>query len=293
MSSRLIAVLFACAAALACQESFASTSLMDQFFLGNGQLALKIAGTASDKRLADQREQAPEISVLLQSISPLIARGESGLAIQRHVLKRFHELGWQPMMVGYNGYPAAIAISMNDGVLNGFPTSQPIPQNTLVKVELVAGTPYSHLAQTWTFAGKNATQKQKMMLEAARLALREGVEQVHAGAELDGIGEAISKTLNASHIYPVREYCGYAMGAARIEPPQILGYRPAHPSNLLMHAGQVLNVYVLAQTGEYNTRVSLSNGLEAFTSDGGDSVVLSVMVEVTSDGYRLLTRFVD
>lgn len=83
------------------------------------------------------------------------------------------------------------------------------------------------------------------------------------------------------------------MGAARIEPPQILGYRPAHPSNVLMQSGQVLNVYVLAQTGEYNTRVSLSNGLETFTSDGGDSVVLSVMVEVTSDGYRLLTRFVD
>ena len=116
MLSRLKSVLLACSTALVCQDSFASSSLMDQFVYGNGQLALKIAGTASDQRLADQRQQAPEISALLQSISPLIARGESGLGIQRHVLKRFHELGWQPMMVGYKGYPAAIAISMNDGV---------------------------------------------------------------------------------------------------------------------------------------------------------------------------------
>lgn len=269
--------------------------LWDRYAAGNERLAKSIARRSAAERLKDQREQAPEASRLLRSLAPLIIQGANGLEIQEHLLNAYLERGWRPMLVGYCGYPAAVPVSVNYGVGGVIPTDKPIPEAALVKVELIAGTPVSHLAQTWTFAGRNATPLQLFMLDKARLALRKGIEPVRHGARIDTIGDAISKVLDENDLFPIRELCGYTMGAQRVEAPQILGYglRGIPSPGTCMEAGQVLNIQVLAQRAQVRTRLRGEEGFQYYTGDRGDAVVLSAMVEVTETGHRLLTEFVD
>lgn len=278
---------------LCCWQSQAGQLLLDQHSEGNRTLAAHIAMLPDEKILEEERLLAPAATDMLHSLKPLIHEGGNGLTIQDHLLTQFKAKGWQPMLVGYNGFPAAVAVSVNDGVLNGIPNEAPFPKAALVKVELVGASHNAHVAQAWTFATSDASEEQKALLEAAHRALRSGIEQVRGGAHTNEIGKAMQRVLNEYHVQPIAEYCGYVMGQKRIQPPCIPGYWNNLPSNVQMQAGQVLNLYAMASAGERRTRLNTANFLEVFTVDGRDSVVLSAMVEVTADGYRLLSGFVE
>lgn len=203
---------------LCCLPSHAEQSLVDQYADGNRTLAAHIATLPDEQILAEERRLAPEATELLRSLKPLIHEGSNGLAIQGQLLTQFKGKGWRPMLVDYNGFPAAIAVSVNDGVLNGFPNEAPFPKAALVTVELVAASTKAHVAQAWTFATPEASEEQKTLLEAARRALRSGIEQVRDGAPIEAIGEAIQRILDDYQVQPIAEYCGYAMGQQRIHP---------------------------------------------------------------------------
>ncbi|MDE1169403.1 MAG: M24 family metallopeptidase [Pseudomonas sp.] len=268
-------------------QTHAAQSLLDQYATGNQALAARIAQCGEDQILAEARRLAPLASDLLLSVKPLIGEGITGLAIQDHLLAQYQALGWRPMLVGYKGYPAAVPVSVNRRVINCIPDEKPVPAAALVTVELVAATAQGYVAQAWTFATADANVPQQHLLASARHALQQGIEQVRDGVPVGAIGEAIGQVLEACEVSPVVEFCGYTMGKHRVQAPQILGYRAAGQDTPLQ-AGQVLNVYVVAKAGERGVRV-LSDAWTVLSKDGQDSVVLSAMVEVTADGYQLLT----
>lgn len=277
-----------------CAPSQAQPSLVEQYAEGNGALAAQIAALPSEQILAEERRLAPEATDLLRSVKPMIHEGGNGLAIQDYLLTQFKAKSWRPMLVGYSGFPAAIGISVNDGVLNGFPTDKPFPKAALVTVEMIGASPQAHVAQTWTFATPGASEEQKALLEAAHRALSKGIEQVRDGAYIENIGGAMQQVFDDYHVRPISDYCGYAMGQKRIQPPCIISFKSNYPTHTRMQAGQVLNIYAIANNGsERRTRVNTANFMEGFTVDGRDSVALSAMVEVTTDGYRMLSGFVE
>lgn len=276
-----------------CTNIFAIESLLEDYADVNRARAAGITQLDSATILAEETRLAPLASDLLLKVKPMIREGGSGAAIQRYVLTQFEQYGWLPMLVGYKGYTAAVPVSVNSQVGTALPTNTPFPNAALVKVELVAASPQAHVAQAWTFATANATEQQRQLLATSRRALRSGIEQVRAGERLCNVGLAIQEVLDANHAVAIRELSGYTMGQSRIQKPQVLGYRCYTNDDTLMQSGQVLNVYVIAKAGELGVRFQPPDFFTIHTKDGADSVMLSAMVEVTVDGHRLLSRFVD
>ncbi len=230
---------------------------------------------------------------MLLKVKPMIRQGGNGVAIQAFLLKQFLQHGWRPMLVGYEGYPVAVPVSVNNQVGNAPPTDAPFPEAALVKVELVAASPQAHVAQAWTFATPNATEQQQQLLMTSRRALRKGIAQIRAGERLSNVGTAIEQALDADHVVAVQELAGYSMGQMRIQKPQVLGYKSAFNDETLMKSGEVLNVYGVAKSGTFGVRFLPPELWTILTQDGADSVMLSAMVEVTHDGHRLLSRLID
>ncbi|KPZ17229.1 Methionine aminopeptidase [Pseudomonas syringae pv. viburni] len=278
---------------LYCVNGFAIESSLEHYADANRARAAGITQLESSTILAEEARLAPLASDLLLSVKPMIREGGSGAAIQSYVLTQFERYGWLPMLVGYKGYTAAVPVSVNNQVGNVQPTDTPFPDAALVKVELVAASAQAHVAQVWTFATPNATPQQRQLLATARSALRSGIDQVCAGERLFNVGQAIQKVLDANQAVAIHELSGYAMGQARIQKPQVLGYKGNVNDDTLMLPGQVLNVYVIAKAGAFGVRFQPPDFWTILTQDGADSVMLSAMVEVTADGHRLLSRLVD
>ncbi|ROM87258.1 methionine aminopeptidase [Pseudomonas brassicacearum] len=272
---------------------FAIESSLEHYTNANSARAIGITQLDSATILAEEARLAPLASDLLLQVKPMIREGGSGAAIQDYVLKQFERYGWLPMLVGYKGYTAAVPVSVNNQVGNALPTDTPFPTAALVKVELIAASAQAHVAQVWTFATPNATEQQRQLLATARSALRSGVNQVRAGERLFNVGQAIQQVLDANQAVAIHELAGYAMGQARVQKPQVLGYKGNVNDDTLMQPGQVLNVYVIAKAGAFGVRYQPPDFWTVLTQDGADSVMLSAMVEVTVDGHRLLSRFVD
>lgn len=274
-------------------NAFATESTYDRYAPGNGKLGASIARLDSETILVEERRIALLASDVLLSVRPMVRDSGSGMAIQDHVLKQLSQHGWRPMAVGYQGYPEAVPVSVSNQVAAALPDNSPFPDAALVTVELVAASKLAHVAQAWTFATPNATEQQRHLLQAARLALQQGIAQVRAGEPLSAVGEAIQKVLDANRVVPVRELAGYAMGQMRIQKPQVPGYKSAHDDGAVMATGQVLNVYVIAKSGSLGVRFQPPGFFTVVTQDGADSVMLSAMVEVTDEGPRVLSKLID
>ena len=275
------------------RQPASAATLIERYQTKNQQLAARIALLPDRERLASIREQAPVVSRLLRDLAPLIGPQSNGLALQDQIVQEFERLGWQPMLVGYKGYPAAVPISIGKAVLSGFPTANPLPDNALVTIELIAASSTAYLAQSWTFAGAKADAKQLALLEAGRQALKAGVACIRPGERVDAIGEAIAEVLDAHDLQPVIEYSGHGMGKDRMQSPLIFCYRNNYSKNERLQVGQILNVLVPAKPGARGIRFDTRNLQEVSTQDGKEAVVFSAMVEVTQEGHRLLSEWVD
>ncbi|MDF0732405.1 M24 family metallopeptidase [Pseudomonas entomophila] len=278
---------------LCCTSAFAAESQYDHYAAGNRDLGARIAQLDSEKILAEEMRLAPLASDMLLRVKPMIRQGSNGIAIQDYLLKQFSQYGWRPMAVGYNGYPEAVPVSVNDQVGNALPTGTPFPDSALVKVELVAASTQAHVAQAWTFATPNATEQQRQLLATARHALQSGIDQIRSGERLSNVGNAIQQVLDANQVVAVHELVGYSMGQRRIQKPQVLGYKGIIDDETLMKSGQVLNVYVVAKSGTFGTKFQPPKFWTVLTQDGADSVMLSAMVKVTGDGHQILSRLID
>ncbi|WP_017906774.1 M24 family metallopeptidase [Pseudomonas asplenii] len=279
-----------------CLNVFAAQPSLEHYEAGNRAFGQGIAELDDGTILEEERRLAPLASELLLGVKPMIRQGGNGMAIQAYLLGQFKQNGWQPMLVGYHGYPSAVPVSVNNQVANAQPTETAFPEAALVKVELVAASSRAHVAQAWTFATPNATEQQRRLLAAARSALQAGISRVRAGERVASIGEGIQEVLDANRMVAVHELAGYGMGAIRVQKPQVLGYKGVKgiaPSGDLMQVGQVLNVYVIAKDGAFGVRYAPPDFWTLLTTDGADSVMLSAMVEVTADGHRVLGRLLD
>ncbi len=277
---------------LFCMSAHAADPALARYTDAIGDRARAIAQLDDATILAEEAKLAPIASDLLRKVAPLIRKGGTGTAVQEFLLDQYAQHGWLPMMFGYRGYPAAVAVSVNNQVSAAPPTDVPFPDAALVKVELIAASAQAHVAQVWTFATPNATPAQRQLLMTARRALANGVAHVQGGQRLANVGAAIQQELDAGHAVAVREFAGYAMGQARIQKPQVLGYKVEGDSPL-MQPGQVLNVYVIAKAGTVGVRYQPPDFWSLLSTDGADGVMLSAMVEVTADGHRLLSRMLD
>ncbi|MBD8089845.1 M24 family metallopeptidase [Pseudomonas fluorescens] len=277
---------------LFCVNAYAADLSLTRYTDAISARAHAIAQLDDATILAEETKLAPMASDLLLKVGPMIRKGGTGTAVQGFLLEQYAQHGWLPMMFGFRGYPAAVGVSVNNQVSAAPPTDAPFPDAALVKVELIAASAQAHVAQVWTFATADATPAQRQLLATARRALANGVAHVQGGQRLSNVGAAIQQELDAGQAVAVREFAGYAMGQARIQKPQVLGYKVEGDSPL-MQPGQVLNVYVIAKAGTVGVRYQPPDFWSLLSSDGADGVMLSAMVEVTADGHRLLSRMLD
>lgn len=192
-----------------------------------------------------------------------------------------------PAMKGTRGFPHDVAFAVNHVVCHGGPDRRRLRDGDLVTVQANAkyGAGLAHLG--WTFAAGKPGSHAKRFLQAGREAMRKVAEIVRPGLCLGDIGHAIQSHMEVNRFSIVREYCGYGMGPAGIQDPQILGYgRPGTGARL--EKNMIINVHVIATAGRRHVR-RLPDGWTVVTKDHSTSVLFASMFEVTEKGGAVLS----
>lgn len=234
-------------------------------------------------------EAAQKLSGVFGSVGAALRPGMTTAEIEQLSVKLLDETGLGKAMLGYHGFPASAAVSINEEVVHGLPSrKRRIEDGDIVKVQINGEFERVYAAMGWTFPiGPLDDEKQKL-LRAGRKALDRAVEAVQPGARTGDVGSAIQTTLEAAGFAPVRDFVGYGMGHAMMGEPKLscAGIEGRGP---LFRAGQILNVHVIANAGEWEVNI-LEDDWTAVTADGRPSVLFTAMVLVTPDSHEVLTQ---
>ncbi len=140
--------------------------------------------------------------------------------------KTIRALGGIPNCKNYEGFPAAVCISVNDEVVHGIPSRDRILQEgDIVSFDtgLIYKGYHSDAARTWG-VGKISDEAQKL-IDVTRESFFEGIKKAKAGNRLYDISAAIDAYIKPHGYGIVRELTGHGIGTSLHEEPTVPNYK--------------------------------------------------------------------
>ncbi|MCJ8311461.1 MAG: M24 family metallopeptidase [Saccharospirillaceae bacterium] len=271
------------------KKSCSNIQLIKKYGPQNSEAARSIKNTELKKIIEETRIISPKVSEIHKQINHSLSNQTySKLKLQSFIVDKLTDNNLLPSMVGYKGFPSAVAISVNKELIHNIPDNSIIKAGSIVTVEIAASSKIAYASQTWSYLVPPIDPRRYDLLKTAKLALKNAITLVASGVQLGDIGNTIQQTIESKGYNVVREYCGFAMGTERIMEPQILGYGKIGTGEVIK-SGQILNIQVMAIDGKRDIKLH-KNGWGVTAIDANNSVVLSAMVLVTDTGYERLSQ---
>jgi methionyl aminopeptidase len=199
--------------------------------------------------------------------------------------------GARPAFKGYNGYPAAICVSIDSEVVHGFPGKRRLENGQIVGIDIgvEADGFYSDAAKTYPIG--DIPGGVALLVQTTREALGKGIAKCKPGNRLSDISHAIQVHAEGEGFSVVRDMVGHGVGCELHEDPQIPNYGAPHRGPLLK-PGMVFAVEPMINLGSWEVRV-LSDGWTVQAVDGLPSAHFEHTVVITESEPEVITQDID
>ena len=194
-----------------------------------------------------------------------------------------------PTFKGYNGYPAATCISINDEVIHGIPNKKRIIKaGDIVSID-VGATFNGYVGDNAaTFAAGDISPEAQRLCDTTRESLYEGIRMAVAGGRLGDIGSTIQRYCEERGFSVVREFTGHGVGKQMHEDPSVPNFgTPGRGVRLL--PGMTIAIEPMINMGGAGIR-QLPDGWTIKTRDGSLSAHFEHTIAITSNGPVILTK---
>ena len=239
------------------------------------------------------RQAGRMLATVLDMVVQQTVVGITAWELAQIAAKELQSLGGEPAFLGVsapNGgapFPSVICISINEQVQHGVPAQRVINEGDIVNFDF--GVRYQNMitdAGLTIPVGKVSSQVQHL-LDSTKGALRAGLAQVRAGANVRDISTAIEKVLLKAKLGIVYELVGHGVGHSLHEDPEIPNYRSGAPDYVLS-ANQTIAIEPIATLGSSAIQLADDNWT-LVTMDGSWAAHFEHTICVTETGYEILT----
>ena len=224
----------------------------------------------------------------LKYCETLIRPGISTKDLDKEIEKFIIDNGAYPACKGYEGYPAATCISVNEMVVHGIPSENVIlKEGDIVSIDLVVRYKGLHGDATRTFpVGKISPQRQKL-IEVTKQCFFEGIKKLKVGHRLGEVSHAIQQYAESNGFSVVRELVGHGIGLKMHEPPNVPNYGKDTDGPLITE-NACIAIEPMINEGKKEVWL-IEDGWGVVTRDGKCSAHYENTVHVTKDGVEILT----
>ena len=248
--------------------------------------------TIKSGRKIEMMRQAGKITARARSIGrEAIRDGVTTKEIDRAVHEFITKSGGTPSCLGYEGFPAATCISVNDEVIHGIPGKRIVHNGDIVSVDLCV-TYKGYVGDcAGTYACGEVSPEARRLMETARKAFFEGIKFARVGYRIHDISEAVQNCVEAEGFSVVRDFVGHGIGREMHEAPEVPNYRPAHGAargNPRLVKGMTICVEPMICAGGYAVRV-LDDGWTVVTADHSLAAHYENTILITDGEPEILT----
>jgi methionyl aminopeptidase len=195
--------------------------------------------------------------------------------------------GAVPSFKGYNGFPYALCISVNEVVVHGFPSAYELKDGDIISIDCGVFHQGFHSDSAYTYPIGEVPPSILALLKATRDSLYLGIDQAKAGNRIGDIGHAIQKFVEAKGYTVVRELVGHGLGKKLHEAPEVPNYGKKG-SGPLLKKGMVIAIEPMINLGTRNI-VQERDGWTIRTADRKPSAHFEHTVAIFEDRTEVLT----
>jgi methionyl aminopeptidase len=217
-------------------------------------------------------------------IEPGRTRKELNEEVEKIIISR----GARPAFKGFQGFPAATCVSVNEEVVHGIPDDQRFEEGDIVGLDIgvLKDGYYADAARTVP-AGKISKEAARL-LEVTKEALDSGISQAVPGKRLTDISHAVEQRATKAGYTVVKSLVGHGIGQQMHEEPQVPNFGPPSQGPELKE-GLVLAIEPMVNVGGSDV-FTLEDGWTIVTADRSMSAHFEDTIAITKEGPRVLTR---
>lgn len=242
----------------------------------------------SQREIELMRESCRLLSIVHDEMGKAIKPGMSTYQIDKIGEDIIRSFGCIPNFKNYNGFPAAICVSVNEEVVHGIPSKKKILKEGDI-VSLDAGLIYKgyHSDAARTHAVGEISDEAKKLIEVTRQCFFEGIKFAKAGCHLYEISAAIGDYAESFGYGVVRELVGHGIGTNLHEDPQVPNFRQSK-RGLKLQAGMTLAIEPMINAGTYEVEW-LDDDWTVVSKDGSLSAHYENTILITDGEPEILT----
>ena len=243
----------------------------------------------TEEEIALLRENALIVSKTLAEVGRHVAPGVTTKRLNDIADQFIRDHGAIPSFLGYEGFPAALCMSVNDVVVHGFPSDYVLKEGDVVSVD--CGTLYKGYNgdSAYTFPVGEVDAATRRLLDATKASLYKGIEQAVAGNRTGDIGYAVQSYAESYGFSVVRELEGHGLGTKMHEEPGVPNYgRRGHGARLV--DGMVICIEPMICAGGRGVYLA-RNGWAVHTADHRNAAHYELTVVVRKGRAEQLSTF--
>lgn len=228
---------------------------------------------------------ASTLDALAAAVKPGIKTWDLEILAREHISKA----GARPSFLNYNGFPAALCVSINEEIVHGLPSERKIKEGDLIKLDLGVFYKGFHTDSARSVvAGVQPHSEHRTLISVAEEALRIGIESAQPGKRTGDIGHAIHQYVKSQGYDVPRELIGHGVGKTLHEKPEVPNYgKPGTGSKL--EPGLTIAIEPMVMIGDWHITEG-PDGYSYVSVDGKPVAHAEHTVAITENGPVILTE---
>jgi methionyl aminopeptidase len=234
------------------------------------------------------REGGKKLAVILNGLAEKVAPGITAKDISKIAAAQIKKAAMQPVVLGYEGFPDVICISVNEGVVHGIPNNKSFKEGDVVKLDLTLGYKSLVVDSAVTVVVGNPSPDVKRLVEGTKKSLDAGIAAIKgSGTRVGDIGSAVQKVLDHYKLGVIRDMVGHGVGYGIHEDPNIPNYGVSGTGPILS-AGMTIAIEPMATLGDWRINIA-KDGWTVATRDGSLGAHFEHTVLITEKSAEILT----
>ena len=241
----------------------------------------------TEQEIEQMRVAGKILAETFKELESHIFPGQTRLHLNNLADKFIRSKGAYPTCLNYEGFPYSICASVNQEVVHGFCTDEPIKDGDIITLDIVVNYKGMNADAARTYLVGNVDPKVVKLVEDTKQAFFEGVAGIKAGSRLGHISHRIQAYAEQRGYGVVRELAGHGVGKEMHEDPCVDNFGK-YNSGIVLEAGMTLAVEPMITLGKRNVYLE-NNDWTVSTVDGLPSAHYENTILIKEDGIEILT----
>lgn len=239
------------------------------------------------------RHSAQIVSQTLGLVAENIKEGISTKQLDAIAEEFIRDNGGRPAFKGYPGasgpFPASLCMSVNEQVVHGIPTDEPLKSGDIVSVDCGVEKNGYFGDHAYTFMVGEVAPEVQELVRVTYESLYLGITETKRGNRIGDIGNAVQRHAQKYGYGVVRELVGHGLGQSLHEEPQVPNYG-RRGSGTKIRDGLVIAIEPMINLGKRKVK-SLRDGWTIITADRKASAHFEHDVAVVDGQPEILSTF--